>query len=66
MVSVTLESLPTFPVQKRLRFELHFSAKGKLRTVNLLLALMFYEVSTLLSWPMLKLFAETSCPHLEL
>lgn len=34
--------------------------------VNSLLVLMFYEVSTLLSWPLLKLFAETSCRHLEL
>lgn len=34
--------------------------------VNSLLVLMFYEVSTLLSWPLLELFAETSCRHLEL
>lgn len=55
------------PVHKYVhKFELHFNGKGKLMTMNSLLVLMFYEASTLLSWPLLKLFAETSCPHLEL
>lgn len=69
IASPTPESLQTFPVpvQKHFnRFELHFNGTGKLMIVNSLLVLMFYEVSTLLSWPLLKLFAETSCPHLEL